>query len=43
VAEIILGIASSHGPILGSPVDDFLKHAERDMPIRRISISTVMR
>ncbi|MBT6284047.1 MAG: hypothetical protein HOI96_02580 [Rhodospirillaceae bacterium] len=31
MAEIILGIASSHGPMLGSPVDDFLKHAERDI------------
>ena len=31
MAEIILGIASSHGPMLGSPVDAFLKHAERDI------------
>ncbi len=31
MAEIILGIASLHGPILGSPVDDFLKYAERDI------------
>ena len=31
MAEIILGIASSHGPMLGSPVNDFLKYAEQDI------------
>ena len=31
MADIVLGIASSHGPMLGSPVNDFLKHAERDL------------
>lgn len=31
MAEIVLGIASSHGPMLGSPAADFLKHAERDI------------
>jgi len=31
MAEIVLGLGSSHGPMLGSPVDDFLKHADRDI------------
>lgn len=31
MADIVLGLASSHGPMLGSPVEDFLKHAERDI------------
>jgi hypothetical protein len=31
LAEIVLALASSHGPMLGSPVDDFLKHADRDI------------
>ena len=31
MAEIVLGIASSHGPLLGSPAEDFLKHAARDI------------
>jgi len=31
VAEIVLGIASSHGPLLGSPAADILKHADRDI------------
>ena len=31
MAEIVLGIASSHGPLLGSPAEDFLKHADRDI------------
>jgi hypothetical protein len=31
MAEIVLGIASSHGPMLGSPATDFLKHADRDI------------
>lgn len=31
MAEIVLGIASSHGPLLGSPAEDILKHADRDI------------
>lgn len=31
MAQIVLGIASSHGPMLGSPADDFLKHGQRDI------------
>lgn len=30
MAEVVLGLASSHSPVLGSPAADFLKHAERD-------------
>lgn len=31
MAKIVLGLASSHSPMLGSPVEDFLKHADRDV------------
>lgn len=31
MAEVVLGLASSHSPMLGSPVGDFLKHADRDV------------
>ena len=30
MAEIVLGLASSHSPLLGSPAEDYLKHADRD-------------
>ena len=31
MAEIVLGLASSHSPMLGSPAADYLKHADRDI------------
>ena len=31
MARIVLCIGSSHGPMLGSPVEDLLKHADRDI------------
>lgn len=31
MAEIVMGLASSHSPVLGSPAADFLKHADRDL------------
>ncbi len=34
MAEVVLALASSHSPMLGSPVEDFLKHADRDKASR---------
>lgn len=36
MSEIVLGIGSSHSPLLNSPAEDFLKHAEMDMSGRRL-------
>ena len=34
MAEVVLALASSHSPMLGSPVEDFLKHADKDKASR---------
>lgn len=34
MGEIVLGLASSHSPVLGSPAADYLKHATRDLESR---------
>ncbi len=31
MGEVVLGLASSHSPMLGSPAADYLKHADRDL------------
>ncbi len=31
MGQVVLGLASSHSPMLGSPASDYLKHAERDL------------
>lgn len=36
MADIVLGIGSSHSPLLGSPAEDYSKHAEIDASGRRL-------
>ena len=36
MAEIVLGIGTSHSPLLASPPEDYAKHAEIDEKGRRL-------
>ncbi len=36
MAEIVLGIGTSHSPLLNSPADDYAKHAENDATKRKL-------
>ena len=36
MAEIVLGVGTSHSPMLNSPAEDYFKHAEIDAKGRRL-------